>query len=141
MLYKPCLSVIASFRTPLCVLYSPRAIASACYILAVRSTTPALPLSLYLEDAWVFPVYEAFQLEGSEESQIRGKTSSLKLRLLSDFVLTHETYLEILSALLDFYSNIKGYVPEKFWSPNPFEKVSCLHRWISIHSQEAYELL
>ena len=32
---------------------------------------------------------------------------------------------EILSALLDFYSNIRKHVPDKFWSPNPFERVRC----------------
>jgi hypothetical protein len=33
----PCLNACASYRTPLCVLFPPRIIASACYVLAQRA--------------------------------------------------------------------------------------------------------
>lgn len=89
----------------------------------MRSTTPDIPLSSYLKDTWVFPVYEAFRVEGDEESQVGGESWNHGLRqsILTAFLTNPSS--EVLNGLLDFYSNIRKHVPEKFWTPNPLERV------------------
>lgn len=62
-----------SFRTPLCVLFSPCVIACGSYMLCLHSVSPDYPLSILLHDSHAIPIYEAFDLSGSEAAQVNGE--------------------------------------------------------------------
>ncbi|KAF9519975.1 hypothetical protein BS47DRAFT_914482 [Hydnum rufescens UP504] len=92
-----------TFRTPLCVLFAPRVIASASYILCLNWMAPGVPLMDTETGPQAAAIYDAFGLERPHEvAQIS----------------------EVLPLLLDFYAHIRPHVPEKLWRVNPFAQAS-----------------
>ena len=65
------------FRTPLCVLFAPRVIASASYILCLNWMSPGVPLSNTEAGPHADTICDAFGLERPREvAQISGATGS-----------------------------------------------------------------
>ena len=107
------------------MLYPAGVIACASYILCLHSISEGYQLSEFLEAQHAHVIYEAFALNGSDESGLIPGKRFLP-SITSDNLGSNLLPADVLALLLDFYAHIQPFVPEKLWRLNPFTNVCAL---------------